>query len=253
MERNYMIPLSDYDHIQIEPDLDSMAKKVCDLVVSEVHSVIRKKGFFTLVLSGGKTPQEIYKILAKKNLPWPQIHLFWGDERQVPIDSPESNFKIANDYLISKVPLPPENIHRIQGELKDAKEAANNYSQDLRKFFGEHQMIAPEFDLILLGLGEDGHTASLFPTTDYLNKSEDWVSSFWIEKLNSFRISLLPRIINETSLVLVLVAGKNKSKIVAKVLGDRDRITDYPILSIQPRNGKMIWILDEEASSQMQT
>lgn len=251
MARDPLLTQSIQLGIQIESDLHTLSKKACQLISEKTLRSIQEKGFVTLVLSGGKTPIETYKNLAESRLPWSQVHLFWGDERNVPIESPESNFKTANDYLISKITIPSENIHRIQGELSDTKEAAQFYETDLRLFFGTHKTSSPHFDIVLLGMGEDGHTASLFPGTDSTLMSDTWVSSFWVDKLKSFRISLRPWILNQAAFILVLVSGSNKSEIVKKVLEGKNDSRKYPILNIHPQDGKPIWLLDKAAASQL--
>lgn len=237
--------------IQVEPDHESMVVRAVQIIVTQARLSIHENGFFTLVLSGGKTPIPIYEKLALSDLPWSRVHLFWGDERPVPIDSPENNFRMVQDHLISKIQIPSENIHRIYGELKDLKEVTERYEGDIRQFFKRRNRPGFQFNLILLGLGEEGHTASLFPGTGFNLIPDVWITSFWIEKLKSFRITMLPRLINKASLVVVLVSGSSKSEIVKKVLEGQQSSEDYPILKIQPENGKLIWLMDTSAASQL--
>jgi 6-phosphogluconolactonase len=254
MERHSAVISETQYYIEMEMDEASLAKKATQIILEKALLSIQEKGFFSLVLSGGKTPTATYKCLALSSLPWPKIHLFWGDERNVSPQSFDSNFKMANDLLISKISIPAENIHRIQGELADTKEAAQIYERDLRLFFETHQKGSPHFDIILLGLGEDGHTASLFPGSDSTLITDAWVSSFWVEKLKSFRITMRPKILNQASIIIVLVSGSNKSKIVKKVLGEKNESNDstkYPILSILPQDGKLIWLLDKVSASEL--
>ena len=157
---------------------------------AQASQAVRASGRFTVALSGGSTPKALYSLLAtKSNIPWDKIYFFWGDERHVPPDHPESNYRMANEALLSKVPVRPENIFRIHAEEKDAAAAALQYEQALKDFFHLSPGQFPRFDLVLLGTGPDGHTASLFPGTAALNETQRLVVANWVPKFNTHRIT----------------------------------------------------------------
>jgi 6-phosphogluconolactonase len=161
--------------IQIVPTAESLAKEGARIFMRAAISAIERRGRFSVLLSGGSTPKKMFEILAGKKIPWSHIDLFWGDERMVPPDHPDSNYGMTSAALLSKVAIPPGNVHRVHGELPDAKEAALQYEQDLKKFFGGQ---TPQFDLVFLGIGPEGHTASLFPENRAAGSlaRDDWVS-----------------------------------------------------------------------------
>ena len=205
----------------------------------------------SVALSGGSTPRVLYELLADPNQPfrarisWDTTHFFFSDERHVPPDHPDSNFRMVNEALFSRVPLPPQNIHRVLAENPSAEHAADAYETDLRKSFGE---AIPAFDLVLLGLGEDGHTASIFPGSEVLHEAKRWVAAPWVEKLNSYRITMTLPVLNNGKSVLFLVTGASKAEIL-RTLMKTDRNPDlYPAQAISPTNGAVSWLVDEEAA-----
>ncbi len=207
-------------------------------------------GRFAVALSGGSTPKAMYRILAEKpyadSLPWPSTCFFWGDERCVPPDHPESNYRMAHETLLSKVPAAPENIFRIPAEDQDHQRAAERYSETLQKFFGEEW---PHFDLIFLGMGADGHTASLFPGTAALNVNDRIAVANYVEKLQSWRITLTAAAINRARNIIFLVAGEDKAPALKAVIeGPRDP-EKYPSQLIEPYYGTLLWMVDEAAAS----
>src|SRR5262249_44001213 len=156
-----------------------------DMILETGQAAIRDRGRFSLVLSGGSTPRRVYARLAEADFPWDKTHLFWGDERAVPPDSTESNYRMVVESLLGKISIPSSHVHRIRGE-SEPRQAAEEYEEELRVFFENGR---PVFDLILLGMGADGHTASLFPGTTALEERRVSVTSTWVEKLKTFRIS----------------------------------------------------------------
>jgi 6-phosphogluconolactonase len=205
----------------------------------------------SVALSGGSTPRVLYELLADSSEPyrerisWDATHFFFSDERHVPPDHPDSNYRMVNEALFSRVPLPPENIHRILAENPSANEAAQNYETDLCKSFGE---AIPAFDLVLLGLGEDGHTASIFPGSDVLYEMKRWVVAPWVEKFNSYRITMTLPVLNNGKSVAFLVTGAPKAEIL-NTLMNTDRNPDlYPAQAISPTNGAVSWLVDEAAA-----
>ena len=205
-------------------------------------------GRMTVALSGGSTPKHLYSLLAspdyKNRIPWKNVQLFWGDERCVPTDHPESNFRMVQEALLSKIEIPAANIHRMHGEGQPQKAAAE-YEKELQKVFGLKSGALPRFDLILLGIGEDGHTASLFPGSDALNETKHLVVAPFVEKLNSHRLSLSLPVLNNAANVWFLVTGGSKADAVKEVLSAS---SDLPAARVHPINGNLIWHITQDAA-----
>lgn len=229
--------------IEVVSDAARLASRAAEVFEEEATNAIRERGRFTVALSGGSTPKRLYELLAgSSQLPWDQIHFFWSDERHVPPDHPDSNFKMAHEALLSKVP--PANIHRIKAELPDPAAVAHDYEQTLIDFFqlSGHQL--PNFDLILLGMGADAHTASIFPEHAELLETESLVASVWVEKLGAHRITMTMPVINAGRAVIFLVSGPEKAFALDKVLaGPRDPIS-YPAQAVNPTNGTLQWLIN---------
>src|SRR2546430_4372299 len=189
-------------------DTDELNRKAAERFVLLANEAAAKAGRFTAALSGGSTPRTLYSLLAmpdyKESIPWSQVHLFWGDERCVPPDHQDSNYRMAREALLSKITIPTDNVHRMAGE-KEPQVAAVEYEEQLRKLFQPPPGALPHFDLILLGLGEDGHTVSLFPGSEALDEQERLVIAPYIEKLQTHRITLSLPVINEAAVILFLV------------------------------------------------
>ena len=214
---------------------------------AQANQVVRDNGRFAVALSGGSTPKALYSLLAtKSNVPWDKICFFWGDERHVPPDHPESNYRMANEALLSKVPVPPENVFRIHAEEKDAAAAALQYEQALRDFFHLTPGQFPRFDLVLLGTGPDGHTASLFPGTSALNETQRLVVANWVPKFNTHRITFSFPVLNAAACVMFLASGPDKAAILHEIL--ENRAADLPSQRVQPTDGKLIWLVDQAAA-----
>jgi 6-phosphogluconolactonase len=215
---------------------------------AQASAAVRANGKFTVALSGGSTPKTLYSLLARKpNIPWDKICIFWGDERHVPPDNSESNYRMANEALLSKVPLRAENIFRIHGEEKDAATAALQYEQSVKDFFHLSAGEFPRFDLIFLGVGPDGHTASLFPGSEGLNETKRLVISNWVAKFNTDRITFTFPILNAAACVIFLLSGADKAATLHEVL-EHDS-ADLPSQKVGPVNGSLIWMVDEPAAS----
>lgn len=238
--------------IKILADLSALSRAAADEFTQSARDAIAARGRFVVALSGGSTPQGAHSLIAAdqndpaKRLPWEKVHIFFGDERHVPPTDPQSNYRSANETLLSKIPIPPQNVHRIHAEL-DAVLAANQYEQELRNFFQIPAGDWPRFDLIMLGLGPDGHTASLFPQTAALQENSRWVVANWVEKFNSYRITFTFPIINNAKQVMFLVAGGDKAEILKKVLQPQPG-DSYPSQRVQPLNGLLLWIVDKTAA-----
>ena len=234
--------------IKILPNNTALAQAAAQEFHRAAEAAIQEHGRFSIALSGGNTPRTVYSLLASEHqqLPWDRIHIFFGDERHVPPDHPDSNFRMATESLLSKVPIPEQNIHRIHAEL-DAEAAAAEYEQQLVNFFHLGNQEMPRFDLIFLGIGEDGHTASLFPGSKALSEMSRRVVANWVEKFKTFRITLTFPVLNHAAEVVFLVSGADKGKILSEVL--RPGAPNYPAQTIQPEDGRLLWLVDEDAGS----
>ncbi len=204
------------------------------------NAAITERGKFTVALAGGSTPKELYKLLATKNLAWEKVIFFFGDERNVPIDSDESNYKTANETLFKPLNINQNNIYRWQTELETPEKIAADYADKVNSF-------APKFDLILLGIGNDGHTASLFPHTTALHETEKSAVENWVEKLNAWRFTLTFKTINNARNVIFLVKGDDKSEVLREVLQGEFRPDKLPSQNIKPENGNLLWLSDKNA------
>lgn len=224
-----------------------LAERAAEFIREQAQKAITRHGRFDLVLSGGSTPEATYQsLMAGGDVEWPSVYLYWGDERCVPPTDAASNFRMADRALISSVPVPEEHIFRIHGE-DDPQAAAEAYQRVLETRFADEGQ--PRFDLVLLGLGPEAHTASLFPGTLALKEEGRWVVPNYVDKLTSWRVTLTPAAINSALQVLFLVQGKEKAPAVRQVLeGDRNPI-QWPAQMIQPTDGTAHWFLDEEAAS----
>jgi 6-phosphogluconolactonase len=223
-----------------------------DEVVRAANQAVATGERCTIALSGGSTPKGLFNLLAtnaKSILPWDRIFFFWGDERHVPPTSSDSNYRMANEAMLSKAPVPPENVFRIPAENPDAAAAAEAYDQTLRKFFGIASGQFPCFDLILLGLGPDGHTASLFPNTGALQEKSKLVVANWVEKFKTNRITFTLPVLNAARSVAFLVSGTDKADAVHAVFETDAAGKQFPAKLVHPDNGQLIWFMDRAAAS----
>jgi 6-phosphogluconolactonase len=217
------------------------------------RDAIAARGLFSVALAGGNTPRRVYELLAsdglREQVSWPAVHVFFGDERQVPAEHPDSNFRMASEALLSRVPVPARNVHRIEGR-GDAAANASLYEDELRGFFGEADW--PRFDLVMLGMGDDGHTASLFPGTPALSEGRAWVVANRVEKLGAWRVTLTAPAINAARHVLFTVNGAGKAARLREVLrGERDPAR-LPSQLIRPADGALEWFVDKAAAAQLE-
>jgi len=223
--------------IEIFANAQELARGAAEYFVARSGEAVAQKGFFTVALSGGSTPKALYELLVDLDVPWSKTHFFWSDERHVPPDHPDSNYRMAYEAMLSRVPVPEANIHRVHGENPDAAEAAREYEQTLLPL-----------DLILLGLGTDGHTASIFPGSEVLHETKRLVAAPWVEKFNSYRITMTLPLLNNGATVLFLVSGAEKAGIVKEVL---EGPKQYPAQLVQPTHGQLLWMLDKDASANL--
>jgi 6-phosphogluconolactonase len=235
-------------------DAGELAQRAAEHFAALAEAAIARSGRFAVALSGGSTPRAAYGILASPEfsgrVDWPRVHLFWGDERCVPPDHADSNFRMVEEALLAKIRIPPENIYRMPGE-KEPVAAAAVYEAELRKFFAVKRGGWPRFDLIFLGLGDDGHTASLFPGAAALDEADRWVAAVYVEQFRSYRLTLTPPAINAAAQVTFLVSGANKAKIVGEILAAGDGFDDYPAGRMRPTNGRLTWLIDEDAAKDL--
>jgi 6-phosphogluconolactonase len=218
------------------------------------NEAVTERGRFTIALSGGSTPRNLYNLLAtnaRNSLPWDRMLFFWSDERHVPPTDPDSNYRMADEAMLSKIPVTATNVFRVPAENADAKAAAQAYEHTLQKVFSLQAGQLPRFDLILLGMGPDGHTASLFPETPALRESSGLVVANWVEKLKAHRITFTLPVINNARRITFLVSGADKAPALHSVLESDTPGEHYPAKLVKPTDGKLIWFVDRAAASQL--
>jgi len=243
-------------NVRVLNDLQAIARAAADQFIALCQQSIEDHRRFTVALSGGSTPKALHAVLVErcakdaKLIDWSLVQVFFGDERHVPPDHPESNFRMANETLLSKVRIPKENIHRVHCENPDAAVAAAQYEADLVRGFQLNTGEFPRFDLILLGMGPDGHTASLFPETEAINELRRLVVANWVEKFNSWRVTFTRPTINNASSVMIMVAGEDKAAALAEVM-DNGSPEMYPVKYVAPKNGSLTWLVDRAAAKLM--
>jgi 6-phosphogluconolactonase len=233
--------------VRIFSDEQALFEAAAEQITGSLESALRERSEATFVLTGGETPRRLYELLSsspcRERIAWERVHFFWGDERCVPPDDPQSNYAMAWESLLSKVPVPPDHVHRMLGELADTDKAARRYEAEIFKVIpGPRE---PTFDLVLLGMGEDGHTASLFPGTQW--DEERLVAGNYVPKLGSWRMTMTPRLLNAAHAVMFLVSGSGKAKALAGVLeGPRG---SFPAQRIAPARGSLTWMVDAAAAA----
>jgi len=237
--------------VLIYPNLEALSEAAAQIFATTAAQAVASRGRFSVALPGGGTPRLIYELLAKPPLrdrvTWPQVHLFWGDERSVPFGDPRSNYHLVRESLLQHAPLPPENVHPLAAY--PAPEAgAWVYEDELRAFFGYGP---PAFDLIFLGLGADGHTASLFPETAVLKEERRWVAPVVVPGQEEPRVTLTAWTINQAAMVVFLVSGKAKAGALKGVLEGPYKPRRLPAQLIRPVTGNLLWLADREAAAHL--
>jgi 6-phosphogluconolactonase len=238
--------------VRIWPDADALAAAAADILAMTIDAAVaaREQGF--IALSGGSTPNRMGQLLSqlpyREATAWPQTEIFWGDERWVPESSPESNAGVAKRTFLDDVPIPPAQVHPFPPTGGDPAAAAADYEDELRRVFHEPQGI-PSFDLIFLGLGEDGHTASLFPGTAAIHETERLAVAHHVPKLDAVRLTLTPVVLNAAHRVIFLVSGQAKADILARVLEQREDPDQWPAQIVRPLAGSLEWFVDQPAAS----
>lgn len=240
-------------NLTIYPDPDGLVHGAAELITDLALAAVAATDRFTVALAGGSTPRPVYAMLASpafaSRIPWDRVHVFFGDERCVPADDERSNYRMAREALLDHVPLPPANIHRIAGEADPAL-AALAYEQEMRRFFRTE--VPPAIDLICLGMGDDGHTASLFPGSAGLREQERWVMPQYVEAMSSWRVTVTPVLINAARNVAFMVAGAGKAETLARVLTGPYEPDALPAQLVQPVNGQTHWLVDAAAGARAQ-
>lgn len=236
--------------VRIFEDAAEVARAAANRLLALGREALTKSGQFSVALAGGSTPKRAYELLASdyysSQLDWSRVHIFFGDERSVPPDDDESNYRMANESLLARLSLPAKNIHRMNG-VGDVVANARLYEDEVRTFFNNAAW--PRFDLVLLGLGDDGHTASLFPETTVLTEREDWVAGVWVEKLRAYRMTLTAPAINHAAHIIFLVTGENKAVPLREILKGEPDPRRLPAQLISPLNGSLEWLIDRAAGS----
>lgn len=234
------------------PDIDAVSHEAAGIFINSAERCISVRGRFSVAVSGGSTPGSLFTLLGSGSyadkIDWSRVHLFWVDERCVPKEHKDSNFGGAWNSLLSHISIPESNIHRIKGEIPPV-DGSLEYEKELKTFFGADTI--PAFDLIFLGMGEDGHTASLFPASDFLKEDKRLAVPVYVERLKSWRITLTLPVLNNAHSVVFLVAGSNKAEALKEILGRDESAINYPAYLIKPDNGSLTWLIDNDAASQI--
>lgn len=235
-----------------------LAQAAAEYITTKVEASIKLHGRCTLALSGGSTPRPVYELLAQppfsQRIDWSKLHIFWGDERAVAPDDERSNYHMTKLALLDHVPIPPDHIHRMHGEL-EPQEAAAAYELVLQRLFGGDPVVGPPkegFDLILLGMGENAHTASLFPGMRAVHETTKWVMAEFIPEVDMWRITLTPVVINAANTVAFLVAGADKAEPLREVIEGPPELDRLPAQIVAPSHGQLVWLLDEAAAARLQ-
>ena len=233
--------------VEVLPDKSALIERSLELVLAKIEDAIAQRGLATIALAGGSTPKPLYEKLAEQDLPWKKIHVFWGDERYVPADHPDSNQGMARRAWLDQVPLPAANIHPMPTDASDPAAAAAQHEAEVQAFFTISTGTFPAFDIILLGIGDDGHTASLFPHTDALQVRDRLITVG--NKDGQPRLTFTAPLINQAHAVLFLVAGASKRPALNHIFAPEDDDTLYPARLIQPQ-GELWWLLDHAAGEE---
>lgn len=234
--------------VEILPDKSALIERSLELVVTRIEKAIASHGQCTIALAGGSTPKPLYEALADRSLPWQQIHVFWGDERYVPADHQDSNQKMAREAWLDKVNLPVANIHPMFTTGNNPSQDAQNHESEIRQYFQIPEGDFPVFDLVLLGMGDDGHTASLFPHTEALQVQDKLVTVG--SKDGQTRLTFTAPLINHARCVIFLVAGENKRTALKQIFAPQGDAQTYPSRLIQPQ-GELWWLLDTSAGAEI--
>lgn len=240
--------------MRVAPDAPALMRLAAEELAARAEDAVAVRGRFTLALAGGSTPRALYALLSdpaapyRARIPWDRAQLLFGDERCVPPDHPDSNYGMAARELLSRVAVPPASVHRMRGEDPDPERAARDYEAELCEVFALGEDERPRFDLVLLGLGPDGHTASLFPGTSALDETARLVAAPFVPRLGAHRLTLTYPVLDAARAVLFLASGADKAERVADVL---ERGADLPAARVRPADGELLWLLDAAAAARL--
>ena len=239
--------------LHIASDLQALARLGARSIAEQASKRVREQGRFTLALSGGRTPKVLFELLAgefRKQIPWTRVHFFWGDERHVPHHHAESNYLMAQQTLLTPLSVTRQQIHPMRTDLS-AEDCAEDYERRLKQFFGTGDSQPPALDLVLLGMGADGHTASLFPDSPALSEEQRLVVAVRAHRPEFGRVTLTPPVLNRAREVLFLVGGREKAMTLKQVLGGPFRPHRFPAQIVRPPNGRVTWLVDREAAGEL--
>jgi 6-phosphogluconolactonase len=249
---------ADRGRIRIVADAAELTRVAAEEVLARVGDAVRLRGLATVCLAGGGTPRALYALLAsagdpsfRARMPWDRVHFFWGDERHVAPDHRNSNYGMARTAMLTRVPVDRARVHRIQAEHPDADVAARNYQAQLLDFFGARGLLrggVPRFDVVLLGMGADGHTASLFPGTDAVRETTRVAVAVWVPAVSAHRITLTSRDFNRAAFVMFHVSGPEKAETLRAVIEGPEQPDVYPCQTIRPVDGELLWLVDQHAA-----
>ena len=242
-------------HIAIYPDIHTLSQQAADYIVRIANESIALHGRFTIALTGGTTPGELYGLLGdepyRSQIDWQQGHIFWGDERCVPRENPDSNFHLAQEVLLNNIAIPESHIHRMPADQSDRDAASQAYTVEMQHTFGTSGI--PSFDLIHLGMGPEGHTASLFPHQASLHEKKRLVMPVSVPKPPPDRLTFTPPLLNEARNVLFLVTGSDKADALQAVIEGEYQPEEYPAQIVRPLNGEVVWMLDRAVAQKIQS
>ena len=238
--------------LHIAQNTQELSENLAAWISNYIQEVLQDQPIFTLVLSGGNTPKQLFTLLAKEPykimIPWGRIHFFWGDERAVPFEDERNNAKMAYDTLLNTVGIPAENIHVMRTDIPPEQSAAE-YEKILREYFKEGETT---FDLVLLGMGDDGHTLSLFPGTPVVHEEKAWVTSFFLKAQDMYRITLTAPVVNQSACVIFMATGTGKSLTLKSVIEGTFNPDKFPSQIIRPEDGELHWFVDEAAAGALE-
>jgi len=239
-------------NLEVISDPESLAQRFVELFVRDAEQAISQRDVFTVAISGGHTPRRSFELLGEspqaRALPWAKVQLFWVDERYVPPDSDQSNYKLAADTFLRRVDIPSENVHRIPTEHTDVQQTARNYEETIRRVFGLDQQQKPSFDLVVLGMGVEGHTGSLFPNSYAPFDTEDLACVVYIVESDVTRITLTHPVLCAARHLAILVCGQEKAQILKEVLTSEPDEVRYPVHTLWPVLDRITWLVDRQAA-----
>jgi 6-phosphogluconolactonase len=235
--------------LRVFVDVNELSLRAAEAVVRLINDSVRVQGRFSVALAGGSTPRSLYHLLASQfrdQIPWTKVHVFWGDERFVPPDDPQSNYRMARKALLDHVPCPAGNVHPMPTHFSEPELGAKDYEKTLRAYFSKEW---PRFDLVLLGMGEEGHTASLFPRSSALEEKKRWVIAVKAPAEPPLRLTLTLPVLTHAANIHFLVAGSNKAEALHQVLTGSPDPKNYPAAGVRPVQGTVIWWVDRQAAA----